>query len=425
MRPRNGLRRGHPATMPREGLPICFVGPGWRFTSGLSYYTCRLANATAEQHDASVILLRQLLPRCFYPGKQRVGQPRARMTFRTDVPVYDGVDWWWGRSLVGALSFMRTHRPKILVLQWWTAAALHTYLVLAMAGRLLGARVILEVHELQDTGEARLPLVRHYGRQGLRLLLRVCHGCVVHSQADWRLLESGYVPEDMRVAIAPHGPFDQYHVGAEEDFFDQAAIAAVRKAPRPAVVNLLFFGLIRPYKGLEDLLQVFNGLSGQEVAGLWLTVVGETWDGCTEPARLIKTSPHRDRITFVNDYVPDEVVGAAFAHADVVILPYRRSSSSGALHVAMSWGLPVVVTNVGGLLEAASGYSGAIFVPPGDPAMLKVAIQRAAALAGRRFTDPRDWAETVDALISAADLAPRLPEGEADTSQTSAGADGP
>jgi glycosyltransferase involved in cell wall biosynthesis len=137
-----------------------------------------------------------------------------------------------------------------------------------------------------------------------------------------------------------------------------------------------------------------------------LTVVGETWDGCTEPARLIETSPHRDRITFVNEYVPDEVVAAAFGHADVVILPYYRSSSSGTLHVAMSWGLPVVVTSVGGLPEAADGYEGAIFVPPGDPAMLKVAIKEA-QMAGLRFRDPRDWAETLGALLYAADIGPK------------------
>ena len=60
---------------------ICLIGPGWRFTSGISYYTCRLAGAAAESHDISVILLRQLLPRFLYPGKRRVGQPRARATY--------------------------------------------------------------------------------------------------------------------------------------------------------------------------------------------------------------------------------------------------------------------------------------------------------------------------------------------------------
>jgi glycosyltransferase involved in cell wall biosynthesis len=381
---------------------ICLVGSGWRFTSGISYYTCQLANALADQHEVSVIQMRQLLPRFLYPGSRRVGLPRAHDTYRPDVRICDGVNWWWGRSLLRALSFMRTRPPEILVLQWWTATVLHSYLVLIAAGRLLGARVVVEVHELQDPGEARSGLVRRYGRGGLGLLLRLSHGCVVHSEVDKKALEAAYDLGKLRVAIAPHGPFDQYRPGIAERPVGEQAIAAVRRAPRPGVANLLFFGTIRPYKGLEELLAVFNGLTRPEASGLWLTVVGETWENCTEPARLIAASPHRDRITFVNDYVPDEVVSAAFAHADVVVLPYRRSSSSGPLHVAMSWGLPVVVTRVGGLPEAAEGYEGAIFVPPGNGPALKGAIGQGVKLAGRRFPDPRGWAESASALLSAA-----------------------
>jgi glycosyltransferase involved in cell wall biosynthesis len=352
--------------------------------------------------------MRQLLPRRLYPGRQRVGQPRARMAYRSDVRVCDGVDWWWGRSLARALSFMASRRPEILVLQWWTATVLHTYLVLALAGRLRGARVVLELHELQDTGESRFAPVRWYGRWGLRLLLCLCRGCIVHSAADRAALLADHQLTDMRIAIAPHGPFDQYRPSADpQPAQAEPALAVVRQAPRAAVTNLLFFGTIRPYKGLEDLLQAFNELDAEEASGLWLTVVGETWEGCTEPASLIAASPHRDRITFVNEYVPDEVVSAAFGHADVVVLPYRRSSSSGPLHVAMAWGLPVIVTSVGGLPEAAAGYDGAIFVPPGDPPALQSAIRRAAQLAGSRFADPRSWAESVAALLSAADAQAR------------------
>jgi glycosyltransferase involved in cell wall biosynthesis len=388
-------------------FPICLVGPGWKFTSGISYYTCRLANAIDDQHGTSVILLRRLLPKRFYPGKQRVGLQRARMSFRPNIRVHDGIDWWWGRSLAKALKFLRGQRPKVLVLEWWTAATLHTYLVLAIAAHAFGIRVVIEIHELQDPGEASVTIVRHYARWGLRTLLRLSHGCVVHSKSDWTILESGYGSMNTRVAIAAHGPYDQYggSIG-DASSTNNAAVAAVKAAPRPHVVNLLFFGLIRPYKGLEDLLCVFNGLSKEEADGLWLTVVGETWEGCTEPAHLIRVSPHSDRITFVNEYVSDEVVGSAFAHADVVVLPYRRSSSSGILHVAMSWGLPIVVTSVGGLPEAASGYDGAIFVPPNDLAMLKSGIMRAAQMVGQRFVDPRDWGETVHAIRLASGVAP-------------------
>lgn len=401
-----GRRARQPLWPPRVGQPasnerICLVGPGWRFTSGISYYTCRLAHAIAEQHSASVVQLRQLLPVHLYPGRRHVGKSTSRMSYPASVPVYDGIDWWWGRSLAGALRFMRAYRPRVLVLEWWTAVTLHTYVVLAIAARLLGARVVIELHELQDPGEAGLAVARGYARWGLRLLLRLSHGCVVHSAADRRSLEARYHLGTKRVAVAAHGPYDQFNPDVRANYSDDAGIAAVQRAPRPAVRNLLFFGLIRKYKGVEDLLSAFNSFTKAEVAGLWLTIVGETWDA-TSVVKLINESPYSDRITFIDEYVPDEVVAAAFRHADAVILPYRRSASSGTLHIAMSWGLPVVLTSVGGLPESASGYRGAIFVSPGDSPMLKAAIKQAAQMAGQRFPDPRNWSDTLAALLSAA-----------------------
>ncbi len=381
---------------------VCLVGPGWRFTSGLSYYTCRLATALASRQDTSVILLRALLPRVLYPGRRRVGQIQPRLAYPSDLPMFNGIDWWWGGSLLRALAFLRRQRPEVLVLEWWTATTLHTYLVLIAAARLLRIRVVIEMHELQDPGEAGFGLARHYGRLGLKLLLYLTDGCVVHSRADHDALKSGYLSRDIPVGIAAHGPYDHYADDLGDQELDDAAVTLVREAPRPDVVNILFFGLIRPYKGLEDLLAVFNAFSPVEAERYWLTVVGETWDGCTEPARLIESSPHRDRITFVNRYVPDDVASAAFHHADVVVLPYRRSSSSGTLHIAMSCGLPVVLTSVGGLPEAATGYDGAFFVPPGDLAALRAGILRAAEVGDHRFSDPRNWSDIAEALTTVA-----------------------
>lgn len=113
-------------------------------------------------------------------------------------------------------------------------------------------------------------------------------------------------------------------------------------------------------------------------------VVGETREGC-EPARLIEKSPHSDRITFVNDYELDDAVGPAFAHADVVVLPYRRSSSSWHLACGASWGLPIIVTIVSGLPKAANDQEGAIFVQPVDHASLRAGIMTAAQMVGRRL----------------------------------------
>jgi len=158
-------------------------------------------------------------------------------------------------------------------------------------------------------------------------------------------------------------------------------------------ITILFFGTIRPYKGLEDLVDAF-GLLPRDTNRIWrLLVVGETWEGWTLPVEKIKASRHRDDIELVNRYVADEEVVAYFARADIVALPYVRSSASGPLHLTMSVGLPVVITRVGGLVEAAQGYSGTVFVPPHEPEALAAALVEAAALTTVSHRDEHTWAD--------------------------------
>ena len=382
-------RAGRPARggrAPAATHRVCVVGSGWRFTSGISYYTCRLANALSESHEVSVILMRRLIPRFLYPGRARVGKSVNTLGYDPAIDVYDGVDWFWLPSLIGAIRSLRRHRPETMVLQWWTGAVLHTYLLLAVVARRQGARVLVEFHEVQDTGESRLPLARIYARWVSRAVLRRCDGGLVHSDFD-RIEVSLRLPVgELPLVVAPHGPFD-HHLPAGRDA-DRAA---------DCETNLLFFGTIRPYKGLEHLVEAFNALTPDEVASLRLTVVGEPWEGWTLPIELIERSPHRDRITLVDRYVHDDEVAEFFARADAAVLPYTRSSASGPLHIAMAAGLPVVVTDVGGLRDAAGDYAGAVWVAPSDPAAIRAALLRLPALRGERFADPRSWRDTVAA----------------------------
>jgi glycosyltransferase involved in cell wall biosynthesis len=359
---------------------IVVVGSGWHFLSGISYYTCRLSNALASRFDVGVILMRRLLPQRLYPGRARVGQRLSDL--RYEVPAFDGVDWFAIPSLARAVRFLGRRRPDVLVLQWWTGTVLHSYLVLALAARLRGARVVVEFHEVQDTGEAAHRWASLYTRWMIKPLLRLTSGVLVHSRFDLVALQEAYGLDGTPAQIARHGPYDH-----------RAAVPAVRRPVADGPCRLLFFGTIRPYKGLEDLVEAFAKLRGD----YHLTVVGETWEGWTLPAELIAASPVADRITLVNRYVTDAEVDRYFAAADVVVLPYRRSSASGPLHIAMSHGLPVVVTSVGGLVEAAEGYSGAVMTPAAAPGDLVVAIERAAGMTGHRHADPSSWEHTVTA----------------------------
>jgi len=332
--------------------------------------------------------MRQLLPTRLYPGRERVrqGERLTRLEYNPNVRVFDGIDWYWLPSLFRGLFFLKKQSPEIVIFQWWTGAVLHSYLVLAMAARLSGAKIIIEFHEVQDPGEAKLRLARLYVGLVANWLTRLASGFVIHSEFDRPILEKNYNLHGCPVELIPHGPYDHYQMPETQ--------TSTRQAPQDCC-NLLFFGVIRPYKGLEDLIRAFDALPEDQINRYWLTIVGETWEGWTLPTELIEKSRYHDRITFINRYVPDEEVATYFAGADVVVLPYHRSSASGPLHVAMSHGLPLIVTNVGGLVEASSGYEGAFLVPPQDSVALTQAILEVAKVQGQRYTDPQSWDRTV------------------------------
>jgi glycosyltransferase involved in cell wall biosynthesis len=380
-----------PTVQPRSRRRIWLVGPSFRFLSGMSVYTCRLANELAADHDVSVVLLDRLIPRRLYPGARRVGHDLTSLRYDDAVGEVSRLDWYWGREMARFARILRNDPPEVIVLQWWTAATVHTYLRIARLAARSGVPVVIEFHEAQDTGEAAVPLVGAYCRRFLRRLIRLASGAILHSEFDRQLLQDQFGPDVLHglpTRIAPHGPYD--HLAPRH------AEAHAPDADRPT--RVLSFGLIRPYKGVEDLVYALDGMSTAEAARFDVEIVGETWEGWTLPARAVAASPHRDRIRFDNRYVTDAEAADLFGRADVLVLPYRRGSASGPLQIAMSKGIFVILYAVGGLVEAVRDYDGAILVAPGDIEGLRAALRSVHERHTERFTDPHSWAPLREAI---------------------------
>jgi glycosyltransferase involved in cell wall biosynthesis len=231
---------------------------------------------------------------------------------------------------------------------------------------------------------------------------------VVHSDYDLQAITSAYPLGMAPVRVVRHGPYDHLAqqaspAPAEYSSAGDSPSAGGAPALEAAPVRLLYLGLIRPFKGVEDLVEAFSGLDRGQAERFRLTIVGETWEGWTAPAQAIARSPHADLIERVDRYVTDAELSAYFAVADAVVLPYHRSSASGPLQIAMSAGLPVVVTAVGGLVEAVRDYPGALLVPPRDPAALRGALLALPELRGKRYADPHSWESTADAFTALMD----------------------
>jgi glycosyltransferase involved in cell wall biosynthesis len=247
-------------------------------------------------------------------------------------------------------------------------------------------------------------------------LLSTVDAHVVHSDFDMREIKAAFTMGDAPVRVIPHGPYNHLTGLAgppRSPLARDGSWAAPGTDGTP--FRLLYFGVVRPFKGVEDLVTAFSGLGRDQAIRFRLSVVGETWESWTAPAEAIARSPHSDLIERVDRYVTDAEVAAFFGHADAVVLPYHRSSSSGPLHIAMSAGLPVVTTAVGGLGEAVQRYPGAILVPPRDPAALRQALSQLLERRGQRYPDPHSWSRTTaeyQALIGEMNRAGRDSDGK-------------
>ncbi len=175
---------------------------------------------------------------------------------------------------------------------------------------------------------------------------------VVHSSAGRRRLvdELGIAAD--RVHVIPHGAFAHLTTAPHGRLPDELA-----RVERPVV---LCFGLIRPYKGVDVLLEAW---SGDWDAELWIVGLARM-----DISGVRAGAP--GNVRFVTRFVDDTELGALFRRADLVVLPYREADQSGVLFTALAFGRALVLSDVGGFAEVGAGR----LVPPGDAGALRAAL---------------------------------------------------
>jgi len=195
---------------------------------------------------------------------------------------------------------------------------------------------------------------------------------LVHSQANGRELCARYPSlERAKVSIVPHGNYCA-HFDSQPDLGE----ARLHYGIPDGVTVVLFFGAIREDKGLDVLV---DALGTPELADVHLLVAGKPEGGKSGFARYrdqIARLGMQGRIHTEIRHIADEEIPAIFATCDVVALPYRRVGMSGVLHLAYTFGKPVVATSVGSMPEVVVEGKSGLLVPPDDPDALAGAIRR-------------------------------------------------
>ncbi|MDD1730097.1 MAG: glycosyltransferase [Methanospirillum sp.] len=355
---------------------IVVVGPSPRFLSGISYYTLRLSNALAEHFQVTSLLFRYMLPRRLFPGWRRVGTELSSLKFNDGIRVQESLDWY--NPVTWFRGSQEIRRSDVVILEWWTSSVAHMYLALLLLNT-AKKPVMIEFHEVVDPLEFSVGPIRVYARVMGRLIRRMASRYVVHSEHDRHLIATHYHISENQIGIIPHGLYDHYaildHTTCKKSLMLQDRFV------------FLFFGLIRPYKGVSNLIHAFELLPEKIRSNSYLLIVGEAWEDHAS-LEAVSRSPAADHIHLLNKYASDEEIPLYFSAADALVLPYTRASQSGVAHIGISYGLPVLASKVGGLVESLAGYEGTTFVEPDDEHALAGSLEQVYNAGFQRYQVP-------------------------------------
>ncbi|HSK49557.1 MAG TPA: glycosyltransferase family 4 protein [Solirubrobacterales bacterium] len=272
------------------------------------------------------------------------------------------------------LRLRRALDADVVHYQWLTVPALDPLLLPPHRPRVMTAHYVLPPHP----GRRQLA--------GARRAFGAMDAVVAHSEHGAARLRDEVGLDPGRVRVIPHGAFDYLADLPEE----KPLPAELEGAEGPVI---LFFGLLRPYKGLDTLLQAFRRVEGAE---LWI-VGNPRMD--VEPLRQLAAEA-KGRVRFATRFVEDAEMPPIFRRADVVVLPYRDAEHSGVLYTGLAFGKPLVLSAVGGFPEVGAEGAARV-VPPEDPEALAAALSELvgdesaraelAAAAVRAAAGPYSW----------------------------------
>lgn len=277
------------------------------------------------------------------------------------------------------LRFRRDADADVVHYQWLTVPSLDARLLPAARPRVMTAHYILP------------PQPSRRQVRGARRVFGAMDAVVAHSEHSAARLRDEVDLDPGRVHVIPHGAFDYLTRLPEE----KPLPAELEGAEGPVILS---FGLLRPYKGLENLLEAYGRIAA---SGAELWVVGNPRMDVAPLQRQAEEAG--GRIRFVTRFVVDAEIPAIFRRADLVVLPYLDAEHSGVLYTGLAFGKPLVLSAVGGFPEVAE-TGAARLVPPGDTNALAATLEELvgdeparaelAAAASRAAAGPFSWDES-------------------------------
>jgi len=338
-------------------VKISIIGPSYPFRGGLSLHTTLLCRYLRKGHDVSFYSFKRQYPAWLFPGKTDRDNSTEPVREPDVEHLLDSLNPWTWLKVARRIA---DDRPDLVIIPWWTFFWAPQFLTIALLLRLLSkSRLLFICHNVFDHDSRRL------SRFCAKSVLPRGDFFIVHSSDDFARLSTFVDPGRITLGF----------LTSNESAADMAPLQEDAKRGLGLSGDvLLFFGFVRPYKGVRHLLDALPLILRERE--ITLLLVGESWAGDDSVQPRIRELGIEKCVRRVDGYVPNEEVSRYFAAADLVVLPYVSATGSGVVQTAFTFERPVVATRVGSLpLTIDDGHTGYL-VEPGNPAAIADAVLR-------------------------------------------------
>ena len=333
----------------RIAILSCF----YPYRGGIAQFNSSLLEELSKEHTVKAFNFKRQYPDILFPGKtQYVTEDDVAVPVESEA-LLDTANPF---SYISTAKRIRAWKPDLLIMRYWMSwfAPSLGYVAHSMEKDCKVISILDNVvpHEQHffDT-----PFTKYF--------LRGQNGYVVLCNAvkeDLLRIKPGALCKEI-----PHPIYAQFG----EKLPKESACNLI--GANPNLKTLLFFGLIREYKGLDILLRAFNTLG----SNYQLVIAGEPYGSFDKYAKLIEESPNRERIILNTNYIKDSEVNRYFSAADLCVLPYRSATQSGISNISFFYNLPLLTTNVGGLKEMIADKGLGVVVNEIEPEAIASAIE--------------------------------------------------
>jgi glycosyltransferase involved in cell wall biosynthesis len=327
-------------------LNISIIGPTHPFRGGIAHYTTLLYRSLKKRNQIALFSFRRQYPQWLFPGdsdKDPSVKPLRESGVHYVIDSLNPLTW------IQTVKMILGRKSEVVIIPWWTVYWTVPFLAIVSLLKLVSRIKILYLchnileHEATVVKALCSKIVLGFGDR-----------FIVHSHEEACRLK----------AMLPRADIVQgFHPSYEDLHVAKYTRSEARQLLKIQGNVILFFGFIRPYKGLEYLLAAIPLIADHLKGEITAMVVGECWQNESKYQEQIDRLSIGKFVRRVNRYVPNEEIGLYFSAADLVVIPYVSATGSGILQLAFGAGRPVIATRMGALAEAVTHGRTGYLVP--------------------------------------------------------------